>query len=72
MKANGLIDGIIKEPVGGAHSDLEGMLKIMKTEIKKQIKAVRALDVDEMVNQRIDKFSNMGVYSEEGAAVAAK
>jgi acetyl-CoA carboxylase carboxyl transferase subunit alpha len=64
MKKNGLIDKIIKEPLGGAHNDPEGMNKILKSEIKRMIKELKALEPDELVNQRIEKFSGMGVYEE--------
>lgn len=63
MLNNGLIDGIIPEPLGGAHADPEKTYKLVKAELKKQIKELKALEPDELVNQRIDKFSNMGAYA---------
>ncbi len=62
MLKNGLVDGIIKEPLGGAHNDPEAAFKTVKAEIKKAIKELSNLDIDELVNSRIEKFSNMGVY----------
>lgn len=64
MLEMGLIDKIIKEPLGGAHNDPEAMFKTMKTELKKMLKELSELDTDELVNQRVDKFSKMGVYTE--------
>jgi acetyl-CoA carboxylase carboxyl transferase subunit alpha len=64
MLNNGLIDGIIPEPLGGAHADPDKTYKLVKTELKKQIKELKALEPDELVNQRIDKFSNMGAYAQ--------
>ena len=58
----GIIDGIIKEPVGGAHSHPEDMAKILKRQIKKTIAELMELDPDERIEQRINKFSNIGVY----------
>lgn len=59
-----LIDGIVKEPLGGAHTDL----KWMATEVKKVIltltKELEALPVEERIQQRIDKFCKMGVVQE--------
>ena len=55
-----LIDGIIKEPIGGAHAEPEKMAKKLKTEIKKHISALEKLSPQERVNIRIEKFSNMG------------
>ena len=62
MLKNKLIDGIIKEPLGGAHAHPEKMYKKLKTEIKKNINALNELDVQERIDKRIQKFCNMGVY----------
>lgn len=63
MKKNKLIDGIIKEPCGGAHSDPEATFKKVKTEIKKHIKALSELKPQELIDERIEKFTAMGVVS---------
>jgi len=63
MLSNGLIDGIIKEPLGGAHNDPEATYKTVRTEIRKMIKELKELNTEQLVNSRIDKFSNMGVYT---------
>ena len=55
-----LIDGIIKEPIGGAHAEPEKMAKKLKTEIKKHISALEKLSPHDRVNIRTEKFSNMG------------
>ena len=55
-----LIDGIIKEPIGGAHAEPEKMAKKLKSEIKKHIKALESIDVNKRISIRTDKFSNMG------------
>ncbi len=59
-----LIDGIIKEPIGGAHTQPEQMFKIVKNEILKHLKELRKDSPTELVNKRIDKFSSMGVVNE--------
>ena len=64
MKKNKLIDGIIKEPLGGAHADREGAFKKVKAEIIKRLEELDALHADERINERIEKFSEMGVFSE--------
>ncbi len=64
MLNNGLIDGIIKEPLGGAHTDPETTFKAVKEEIKKQLKDLNGKDVQERLNKRIDKFTAMGEYEE--------
>ena len=60
----GLIDGIIKEPLGGAHNDREQMTKILKKHIKKELKTLSEIPSDERIIQRIDKYSAMGKFEE--------
>jgi acetyl-CoA carboxylase carboxyl transferase subunit alpha len=57
-----LIDGIIKEPVGGAHTDPEEMARIVKKQIKKSLEELKAMDADQRINERIEKFGSMGVF----------
>jgi acetyl-CoA carboxylase carboxyl transferase subunit alpha len=64
MKQLKLIDGIIKEPLGGAHTDMKWMAQEVKRNISKNYKELTALPVQEMINQRIDKFCSMGVFKE--------
>lgn len=65
MLANQLIDGIIKEPLGGAHVDPAACYKAVKSEIKKLLKELKAEGPDELVAKRIEKFSQMGAFTEE-------
>jgi len=64
MKELKLIDGIIKEPLGGAHIDV----KWMSTEVKKAIidtyNSLKTIPVNELISNRIDKFTAMGVVKE--------
>jgi len=62
MLKNKLIDGIIKEPIGGAHGNSEKMYKKLKTEIKRNINKLLEIDPQKRIDLRINKFSNMGVY----------
>ncbi len=58
----GLIDDVVKEPLGGAHKDPEKMAKVLKSHIKKEIAALRELPVDKMIEQRIAKYAKMGEF----------
>ncbi len=60
-----LIDGIVKEPVGGAHSNPAAMFETVKAEILKHLGVLNGLSPEERVKRRIDKFCAMGVYKEE-------
>jgi acetyl-CoA carboxylase carboxyl transferase subunit alpha len=64
MKKNGLIDGIIEEPLGGAHRDLKLMSKTLKQAILDNLKELDALTPEERIDQRIEKFCAMGVVIE--------
>lgn len=64
MLKNKLIDGIIKEPLGGAHTNPEEMFETVKNEILKQLQKLEAIDPDKLVTSRINKFGKMGVYKE--------
>src|SRR6202008_3013673 len=61
MLANKLIDGIIKEPIGGAHSSPEEMYGIVKAEIKKHLDVLLKKEKKELVRKRIEKFCAMGM-----------
>ncbi|MDX1939386.1 MAG: acetyl-CoA carboxylase carboxyltransferase subunit alpha [Saprospiraceae bacterium] len=58
----GLIDGIIKEPVGGAHSNPEEMAKMLKRQIKKAMAEIQDMTPDERIEARINKYASMGEY----------
>ncbi len=58
----GLIDGIIKEPLGGAHTSPEDMAKMLKRHIKKEISDLLELSPEERIELRIKKYSEMGQY----------
>ena len=62
MLKNKLIDGIIKEPSGGAHTAPGKMQKKLKTELKKHINKLSEVPIDNLVESRIAKFCDMGVY----------
>ncbi|MCD6018537.1 MAG: acetyl-CoA carboxylase, carboxyl transferase, alpha subunit [Bacteroidetes bacterium] len=64
MSKNGLIDGIIKEPLGGAHNDQQTMFATVKAEILKHLATLKAQTPDQRINARIEKFSAMGVVHE--------
>lgn len=64
MFENGLIDGIIKEPLGGAHSDPEKMAEILKKHIKQQINKFKKVLPDDLIETRVAKYRIMGRFDE--------
>jgi len=64
MLKNQLIDGVIKEPLGGAHQNPAVMAETLKTQILKDITALGKEKTEKMIATRIDKFCAMGVVNE--------
>ena len=64
MESFGLIDGIVKEPLGGAHSDPETMAKTLKKHIKAQLAELIPIPKNQLVTQRIQKYGQMGKFEE--------
>ena len=63
MQSLGLVDGIIPEPLGGAHAQPDAMFNQLKKEIKKHLNKLVPMDSDKRIDQRIRKFSAMGVVN---------
>jgi len=64
MYTNKLIDGIIKEPLGGAHHNPEQMAKTIQNKIIDDLKLLLKQDIDQVIADRIEKFCSMGVVVE--------
>jgi acetyl-CoA carboxylase carboxyl transferase subunit alpha len=58
----GLIDGVIKEPVGGAHSASEEMARLLKRQIKKALAELSEMTPEARIAARINKFDKMGQF----------
>ena len=55
----GIIDGIIPEPQGGAHNDFDLMMKNVKAVIEEELKKLKELPLEELLEQRYQKFRRM-------------
>ena len=60
-----IIDGIISEPLGGAHKDPEETYKTVRAQIQKDLKYLKTKPVQKLLEHRISKFSSMGVFNEQ-------
>lgn len=67
-----LVDGIIPEPLGGAHTNPDEMFKIIKDVIINTISELRHQYTLTLVEKRIAKFCSMGVYIDSEAEAAAE
>ena len=63
MKKEKLIDLIIREPLGGAHSNREKTFEIVANAITKEYKELKNLSPKELVKNRMKKYSEMGVFN---------
>lgn len=66
MLGFGIIDEIVKEPQGGAHSAPEDMAKSLKRQLKKAIAALQEKDIDQVIEERIAKYSAIGRVENAG------
>jgi len=63
-----VIDGIVPEPIGGAHRDYTKSAEAVKECCLKSIKRLRKFKKDQLVDQRIEKYASMGVWTTAGDA----
>jgi len=62
MKKNELIDDIIPEPLGGAHYDKANVFKTVQKYISDAFQELKNLSTEELVNQRMEKYLQMGAF----------
>ena len=59
-----IIDGVIEEPLGGAHRDYKKSAAAVKDQILKSLKRLKKMKPDKLIEQRIEKYAAMGVWLE--------
>jgi len=64
MLGYGLIEGIIPEPVGGAHWDYDESARIVKEFIRPVLEELKQMSPEQRINERIGKFGKMGFWEE--------
>ncbi|MEY4658310.1 MAG: acetyl-CoA carboxylase carboxyltransferase subunit alpha [Crocinitomicaceae bacterium] len=62
MRKNGLVDEVIPEPSNGAHRNPEEMFHSVKAKIKEYLSELEKINPDKRVEDRIEKFCQMGVW----------
>lgn len=65
MLKNELIDGVIPEPLGGAHNNTEQMYVTLKQELQKLVAELSLINNETLIETRIAKFSKMGAFTED-------
>lgn len=65
LKFHGIIDEIIPEPVGGSHRNPEEMYRTLFQTLKKYLHELSQIPVNILLQNRLEKFCNIGVWTEE-------
>jgi acetyl-CoA carboxylase carboxyl transferase subunit alpha len=64
MNKFGIVDGIVPEPAGGAHWDYDEAAQMLKKELIPLLSELKKIDVNQRINQRIERYSKMGFWDE--------
>jgi acetyl-CoA carboxylase carboxyl transferase subunit alpha len=68
LKALGLVDKIVNEPVGGAHRDHKQMITLLKRTLSEALRQVSDLKVKELLERRYDRLQSYGRYADTSAS----
>ncbi|WP_153556590.1 acetyl-CoA carboxylase carboxyltransferase subunit alpha [Roseimaritima sediminicola] len=68
LQGLGVVDDVIEEPLGGAHRDHHQMASRLKTYLSRTLGELEATPIDELLENRYDKFRRMGVFLEQAVA----
>ncbi len=63
LKDTGVVDEVVKEPVGGAHRDHDSAAELVKQSIAKHLFELTSMDVEELLDKRYEKFRHVGGYA---------
>jgi acetyl-CoA carboxylase carboxyl transferase subunit alpha len=66
----GVIDGIVPEPVGGAHRDWEGAASNLREALREHLRPLASMSPDDLVADRYEKFRKMGAFEEASVPAA--
>jgi acetyl-CoA carboxylase carboxyl transferase subunit alpha len=69
MLGFGLVDGVIPEPIGGAHWDHDAAADMLKKQVISALTELKYIDADSRIDQRIEKFAGMGRWIEQNQQI---
>ncbi len=64
LLAQGIIDRIVPEPLGGAHRNPQQAADTLKSVLTEELKKLKKIKIDKLVERRVEKFGEMGEYEE--------
>jgi acetyl-CoA carboxylase carboxyl transferase subunit alpha len=65
LKGFGIIDRVIKEPLGGAHKNVEETAENIKKALEETIRRLTEYETEQLLNNRYNKFRSFGMYNEK-------
>ena len=68
LKELGVVDEVIPEPLGGAHSDSAAAAASLKGALERHLGELSALPVDKLLESRYERYRHLGVYEEGGVS----
>ncbi len=66
----GVIDEIVREPLGGAHRNPNKMAEELKEAIERHLQELEKMDQDELIKLRYEKFRKMGTFIDNGSPLS--
>jgi acetyl-CoA carboxylase carboxyl transferase subunit alpha len=67
----GVIDGIVPEPVGGAHRDWDGAAAGLRGALREHLAALARVSSEQLINDRYEKFRRIGAFEETATPTRA-
>jgi acetyl-CoA carboxylase carboxyl transferase subunit alpha len=64
LERMGVIDAIVEEPVGGAHTDPEATAEALRTALSRHVAELRKVKPDRLIRRRAEKFGKIGAFTE--------
>ena len=62
----GVVDEIVKEPLGGAHRNPQKVAEDLKKAVERHLSDLEKMDLEDLLKLRYEKFRKMGSFTEEG------
>src|ERR1043166_423932 len=67
LKALGVLDKVVPEPLGGAHRDFDAMMQTLKKALHESLKQLSDKPIDDLLAQRFERLMNYGKFKEVAA-----
>lgn len=72
LKKLNIIDGIVEEPLGGAHRNPETSAQLVKKQLLESLDRLKPMSAEELIETRIEKYARMGEWQQASAKVESK